>query len=80
MLYCVYIYTKSFLAIMKDADIKSCIVALNDSSNLDKRYFSLYDIKNIIKHNVDYIIPRSMYIKDIDKYIMDNKKQLHQKV
>lgn len=71
--------TKSFLAIMKDADIKSCIVALNDSSNLDKRYFSLYDIKNIIKHNVDYIIPRSMYIKVIDKYIMDNKKFTYSK-
>ncbi len=35
--------------------------------------YDKYDIKNIINKNVNYIIPSSFYIKNIDKYIIDGK-------
>ena len=36
----------------------------------NKTFFSLGDIKNIVKRNVDYTIPSSFYIKNIDKYVL----------
>ena len=30
----------------------------------------MYDIRNIIKTNVDYTISRDFYIKNIDKYVL----------
>ena len=35
--------------------------------------YSLFDIKNIIKNNIDYSISKSMYVKNIDKYILDGE-------
>ena len=48
-------------------------VLLNNSSRNEKNYFSKFDIKNIIKHNIDYILPSSMYIHNINKFLMDGK-------
>lgn len=64
--------SKSFMSIVKDTDINNCVVALNESVKPDRNYFSMYDIKNIIKRNVDFVIPRTMHIKNIDKNIMNN--------
>lgn len=64
--------TKSMMAIFKDVE-KDVKVLLNDSFSLDKTYFSLFDIKNVIKHNVDYSLNKSFYIHDIDRYIMEGK-------
>ena len=33
----------------------------------------MYDIRNVIKNNVDYTISKSMHIKNIDKYILDGE-------
>ena len=60
------------MSIVKDTELNNCLVVLNDSVNPEKCYFSMYDIKNIIKRNVDFVIPRTMYIKNIDNYIMNN--------
>ena len=49
---------------------KEYLIVLNKSLDGNRNYFSEYDIKNIIKKNVDYIIPSSFYIKNIDKYTM----------
>ena len=65
--------TKSMMAIFRDVDNDNVKVLLNNSFSQDKGYFSLFDIKNVIKHNVDYTLNRSFYIKNIDKYIMDGK-------
>lgn len=65
--------TKSMMAIFNDVEKNNVKVLLNDSFSLDKGYFSLFDIKNIIKHNVDYTLNRTLYIKNIDSYIMDGK-------
>lgn len=61
---------RSLLSIFKDLDIKNYKVLLNQSI-MDKEYFSLYDIRNIIKNNIDYVISYKFHIKNIDHYIFD---------
>lgn len=62
---------KSMIAIFKDTENDNFKVVLNESKDTGKDYFSDFDIKTIIKHNIDYTIDRSFYIKDIDKYVID---------
>lgn len=65
--------TKSFFSVAKDIGMSNVYTVLNNSTTPYKEYFSMYDIKNIIKTNVDFVIPNTMYIKNIEKYIMDSK-------
>lgn len=62
---------KTFFTIMKDISKTNIKVLLNNAISPDKRYYSNYDIKTIINHNIDYIIDKSNYVKNIDKFIMD---------
>jgi cellulose biosynthesis protein BcsQ len=64
--------TKNMLNILKETDNKYSVV-LNNSKDTGKDFFSLYDIKSIINNNIDYIIPSSFFIKDIDKYVIDGE-------
>ena len=57
--------TKSFLTILKDAGFNNFYTVLNESIFKDKTYFSKYDI--------DFTISKNMYIKNIDKYIMEGE-------
>lgn len=59
----------SMLSILGD-NVK---VVLNNSYRNEKNYFSRFDIKSVIKRNIDYILPNSMFINNINKYIMDGK-------
>ena len=65
--------TKSFMSIMKDVGYKNYVTVLNESIMPSKNYYSMYDIRNVIKNNVDYTISKSMHIKNIDKYILDGE-------
>ncbi len=64
---------RSMIAIFKDSDIENYKVVFNSSKDTGKDYFSLFDVKNIIKHNIDYTIDKSFYIKNIDKYVIDGE-------
>lgn len=64
---------KTMLSIHKDMEQNNYKVLLNNSIDKQRNYFTNYDIENIIKGKIDYIIPSSFYIKNIDKYIMDGK-------
>ena len=64
--------SSNFLTILNSIKEKVHVL-LNNGSNIEKNYFSKFDIKNIIKHNIDYILPKSMYIHNINKYLMDGK-------
>ena len=46
---------------------------LNEASDVEKNCFTKYDIKNILKNSIDYVIPNSFYQKDIDEYVLDGK-------
>lgn len=61
---------KSMLAIFKDSEINNYYVVLNQSINTDKDFFSNFDIKNIIKSNIDYTISKHFHISDIDNYVI----------
>lgn len=63
--------TKSIISIFNDIELDNYKVVYNESKDTGKDYFSLFDIKNIIKHNIDYTIEKSFYIKDIDKYVIE---------
>ena len=65
--------TKSFISIMKDIGYDNYITILNESIMPNKNYYSMYDIRNVIKNNVDYTISKNMHIKNIDKYIIDGE-------
>ncbi len=63
----------NLLTILKRNDEEKIKVVLNNSLNCEKNYFSQFDIKSVLGHNIDYILPASMYIKNINKFIMEGK-------
>ena len=76
---------RTLISIFKDLDIDKYKVLLNNSIRENREYFGLYDIKDIIKNNIDYELSSKFYIKDIDKFVMDgnivtlNKKYINTK-
>lgn len=64
---------KSLISIFKDTNKKNYLTVLNNSRDTGKDYLSLFDIRNIIKTNIDYTISKNYYIKNIDKYVMDGE-------
>ena len=63
----------SLIAILKDIKKEGVHVVLNNSIKDSKNYFSKFDIKSVIHENIDYILPSSLYINNINKYLMDGK-------
>lgn len=63
--------TKTFISICKNIGVDNLTLVLNNAVDNRKNYFSDYDIKGIIKSNIDYIIPAAMYIRNYDSYIVD---------
>lgn len=64
---------KSLISIFKDANKTNYITVLNNSRDTGRDYLSNFDIRNIIKCNIDYVIQKSFYIKNIDKYILNGE-------
>lgn len=64
---------KNIVSIFKDTDKKNFLVVLNNSRDTGRDYLSLFDIRNILKCNIDYTISSSFYIKNIDKYVMNGE-------
>lgn len=65
--------TKTALAIMKDIGKENIMLVLNESIKKDNNYFKKFDIENIIKTKIDYVIPKKNYIKNITSYILEGK-------
>lgn len=76
---------RTLISIFKDLDIDKYKILLNNSIRENREYFDLYDIKDIIKSNIDYELSSKFYIRDIDKFVMDgnivtlNKKYINTK-
>ncbi len=64
---------KSLLSIFRDLKKENYKIVLNNARDPMKKYFTLFDIKNIIKANVDYVISEEFYVKNIDNYIMNGE-------
>ena len=67
---------KSMLAIHKDMEKENFIVVLNESNTKLNDILSNYDIKNIIKNDIDYTIPRTFFNKNINKFVINGKIML----
>lgn len=65
--------TKSIISIFNDNQITNYKIIYNSSIDIFRNYFSNFDIKSIIKTNIDYTISKSFYAKNIDNYIMSGK-------
>ena len=65
--------TRSFMSIIKDVGMDNVYTLLNEARDPSRNYFSMYDIRNIIKRNVDFTISKNLYIKNIDKYILEGE-------
>jgi len=63
--------TASFLGIMNSSGYKNIKVILNDSLNDYKNYFTDYDIRTLIKTNIDYKIESSFFIKNMNSFIVE---------
>ena len=64
---------KSMVSIFNEMDKKNYKIVLNNSRDTGKDYITLFDIRNMIKGNVDYTISRNFYIKNIDKYVLNGE-------
>ena len=64
---------KSLIRIFKDTDKKNYLILLNNSRDIRKYYLTLYDIRTIIKNNIDYTLSKNYYIKNIDKYTISGE-------
>lgn len=64
---------KSLLAIFHDLEMTNYKILLNNSRDPFKKYFSLFDLRNILKSNIDYTLSSEFYLKNIDDYIMNGQ-------
>jgi len=62
---------KSLISIFNEMGKKNYKVVLNNSRDTGRDYISLFDIRSMIKNNVDFTISKNFYIKNIDKYILN---------
>ena len=61
---------KSMVSIFNEMGKKNYKILLNNSRDTGRDYITLFDIRNMIKGNVDYTISKNFYIKNIDKYVL----------
>lgn len=64
---------KNILTIFHELNKENYCIVLNNSKDPMKKYFTDFDIKNIIKSNIDYTISNEFYIRNIDNYIMNGQ-------
>lgn len=64
---------RSLLSIFNETEKKNYKLVLNNSRDTGKDYISMFDIRNILKNNIDYTISSNFYIKNIDKYILNGE-------
>lgn len=61
---------RTMVSIYTDMEKNNYKIILNEADG-KKGYFTKYDIKNMIGDNIDYTIPESFYIKNLEKYLLD---------
>lgn len=61
---------RSLLAIFDELGIDNYHILLNSSRDPFKTYFSIFEIKKIINHHIDYTLSVDLFLKDMEKMIM----------
>lgn len=62
---------KNIVKIFRETGKDNYLMVLNCSRDTGRDYLSLFDMRNILKCNIDYTISNSFYIKNIDKYVLN---------
>ena len=65
--------TKAFMDVMNKIEKENIKVILNNSRDIGLNYFSKYDIRSIIRKNIDYSIDPSLYIKNITSFLLEGE-------
>ena len=63
---------RTMLSIFNDLEKDNYKVILNSATGR-KAYFTEYDFKHMMNGNIDYTIPESFYLKNIEKYLLDGQ-------
>lgn len=78
---------KTMVSIFNNIGKENYKILVYEATNDVKGSCSELDIKTVLKRNIDYIIPNTFFIKNIDKYIMDgeiltlsNKYRMNKKI
>ena len=64
---------RNVINIFNDASKTNYSILLNSSIHPNKKYYNLYDIKSMIKANIDYALDANFHIRSIDNYIVDSR-------
>lgn len=64
---------RSMVSIYSDMEINNYKIILNESNNKFKSYYTNYDMKNILGSGIDYIIPSTMFVRNVEKYIINGE-------
>ncbi|MBQ8219259.1 MAG: AAA family ATPase [Bacilli bacterium] len=64
---------KTLVSIFREMGKENYKIVLNNSRDTGRDYISNFDIRNMIKRNIDYTISRNFYIKNIDKYVLNGE-------
>ena len=63
---------KTMISILNDMDKKNYKIVLYSKDN-EKDTFTKFDINTIVSSKISYSIPKTFYLKNIDKYILEGK-------
>jgi len=62
---------KSLLSIFNRLEYTNYKLLLNNSRDVNRNILSPYDIKHILKHDINYILTHNMYLKDMERHVMN---------
>lgn len=64
---------RTMISILSDMHMENYKIVLYEARDKKKGALKKFDIKSLIKDNINYIIDQNFYIRDIDKFIIDDK-------
>ncbi len=61
---------RSLLSIFDSLNFYNFRITLNNSRDPFKDYFTYFEVRKLLQHNIDYTLSSDMFLKDMDKLIM----------
>ena len=61
---------RSLLSVFDSLNYSNFKITLNNSRDPFKNYFSQFEVRKLLQHNIDYTLSSEMFLKDMDKMIM----------
>ncbi len=61
---------RSLLSIFDSLNFYNYRITLNNSRDPFKNYFTYFEIRKLLQHNIDYTLSTDMFLKDMDKLVM----------